>query len=193
MGTPLKEPHTKPHRVTHTSISSEKETHWGAQYQHYWPGSARATSYLELSPCSMHLATNCPALQIMQITHLYVIALVLLWSCSATVWVAEHPHSRFTTPTKGHRTSWTCWCTQRAKNLHCANVGSQQQTRSFNKRNDLIQIWAKGVFLIQLCNFYCIRGSFLLCSLCTYNKKIVLNSYLFLHHILNSFVLSHGF
>ena len=33
----------------------------------------------------------------------------------------------------------------------------------------------KGFFQIQLYHFYCMRGSFLLCSLCTYYKKIALN------------------
>lgn len=90
-------------------------------------------------------------------------------------WVGDQTNW-FPTPTKGCRTSWTCWCAQRDKNLLCTNIGSQQQPRSFIRRNDwTIWIWAKGVFQIQLYPFYCIRGSFLLCSLCTYYKKIVLN------------------
>lgn len=46
------------------------------------------------------------------------------WVGNQTCW--------FTAPTKGSTTSWTCWCTQRAKNLHCANVGIPGATIKFD-------------------------------------------------------------
>lgn len=90
VGTALKWSHRKPHGATHTSMLSEKGTLWGTRYQRLWPGSARAASYLEVSPRSTCLATSYPALQILWITCLRAIALVLLWSCSAAGWVNKH-------------------------------------------------------------------------------------------------------
>lgn len=84
------------YRVAHTCKLSEKVTVWGAQYQCLWPGSARATPYLRVSPCSTHLAINCPALQITSITYLHIIALVILQ------WVIKHTGLQLPPRNTGH-------------------------------------------------------------------------------------------
>lgn len=96
VGTPLKWPHTKPYRVTHTFKLSEKGTTWGVQYQFLWRGSARAAPYLRVSPCSTYLAINCPALQIMRITYLHATAQVLL------KWVIKHTSLQLPPRNTGH-------------------------------------------------------------------------------------------